>query len=136
MIVCLIIRTNRSLKRYKINEKADSFVFEGGTYYVRSDRVLLEKKLFTFKPILLYKEGIPEPLALDNIKKILNVETGEEDETVLIDAKSIHNLTSRELLSVLTKTSFSRIELFIMVMLILNIMFSCGVIALVVQLGN
>lgn len=134
MIVCLIIRTNRSLKRYKINEKADSFNFEGGTYYVRSDRVMLEKKIFGFKPILLYKEGIPEPLALENIKKVTNSETGEEDETVLIDAKSIHNLTSRELLSVLTKTSFSRIEMFIIVMLILNMMFSCGIIALITQI--
>jgi len=117
---CWILRTNKTIKRKRVSNKKDSFSFEGGTYYVIKDNVLLKKSLLGFKSILFYIENYSEPLSLTNIKK----KKGKDADTVLIDAKSIHNLTSRELLSVLTKTSFSKVELLLMGLLILNLLIS------------
>lgn len=120
-LTCFILRTNRTMAYKKIKGDVDSFTFEEGKYFVVSDKVMLDKRFFGYRPILLFKEGIPEPLGLTNIKKLQEEDT---EETILIDAWSIHNLTSRELLSVLTKTSFSRIEMAILVFLILNVLIS------------
>lgn len=123
-ITCFILRTNRTMAYKKIKSNVDAFEFEEGKYFVVSDKVMLDKRFLGYRPILLYKEGIPEPLGLTNILKKPSDDkdkANEEEETVLIDAWSIHNLTSRELLSVLTKTSFTRMEMLIIVFLILNV---------------
>lgn len=123
-ITCFILRTNRTMAYKKIRSNVDSFTFEEGKYFVVSDKVMLDKRFFGYRPILLYKEGIPEPLGLTNILKAESKNKDEinpEEETILIDAFTIHNLTSRELLSVLTKTSFTRMEMVIIVFLILNV---------------
>lgn len=130
---CLILRTNRTLKKKNVSNKKDSFEFEDGKYFVEQDKVILTKGFFGWKPCLIYKEGISVPIGFDTIQQIKN-DKGDKVDTILIDAFSVHNLTSRELLSVLTKTSFTKMETLIIVMLALNILI--GIIGIGLQYGN
>jgi len=122
MVECWILRTNKTVKKKRISNKRDSFRFEGGTYYIIKENTMLKKGLIGYKPLLLYLENFSEPLSLENVEKRKG-----KGETVLIDAKSIHNLTSRELLSVLTKTTFTRTELLLIGLIILNLLLSIAI---------
>lgn len=116
MIYCYIIRTNRTMALKRVHEKKDDFKFEGGTYYIKPDKIILQKMVAMHRPMLIYIENYAEPIGIGSIEK--KKVTG--DETILIDAKSIHNLTSRKLLSVLAGDKLTGRELFIIVLLIIN----------------
>jgi len=129
MVLCYILRKTGTLKIKKVKDKLDSFTFEQGKYFILKDRMFLLKKLIGYRPTLFYKEGISEPLKLENIVKqkikVVNEETGEEtyieDETVLINAKNIHDLTSSEMLSVLSSQNLSKVDKLLIGLIALSI---------------
>ena len=127
---CLMLRTNRTMKKKRVRNKCDDFLFEGGLYYVKREKVFLwPKGIFgTMHPHLLFLEGVAEPLYIDNFKfkeyyedvpmidpvtkkpkidpvtkkpfmerKLLK---GLQD--IFIDARAIHDMTDRKILSVLS----------------------------------
>lgn len=134
---CWILRTNGTIKRIRISDKKDSFDFEDGKYFVIEKHIINKKFLhFFYKPMLIYIEGFSEPLGLNNIVKkkrevqVKNKESGKmetkeiEDDTILIDAFSIHNLADRENLSVLTDTSMTKVDMIVLFMLFICIVAS------------
>lgn len=129
MISCYIMRENKTLKVKKVRTKADSFKFEHGVYYIQDDKIILYKGLIGWKPILIFKEGYSEALSFDNVIKRPKLKNGKiiEDDTVLIDATSIHNLTSRELLDVLAKTTLTKTELIMLIAIIFNLLVTLGI---------
>ena len=130
MVDCLILRTNRTLKKKRVDNKKDSFTFEKGTYYILKDRVVLIKAFIGWKPCLIYKEGLSEPLGFENII-MAKTKNGKNEDHVLIDANSIHNLTSRELLKVITDTKMSATEMLLMGLVVLNLLCTVGVIGVI-----
>ena len=136
MIKCFILRTNNTIKKTRVRESRDVFSFEEGKYFIQSDKVMLYKGLLFFKPFLFYKEGYSEPICFDNVEKVIHKDAdGKEinDDTVLIDAQSIHNLTSKELLNVLAKVSLSKFEMLILFVVIINLLISAVVVSMVAQ---
>jgi len=121
MVLCIMIRKNKTIKYKRINDKYDSFEFEGGRYYIRKDKILLKHKPLsrTYISTLIYIEGISEPLSLKNIEKKAEYDKDgnliKDDETILIDAKSIHNITSEKILSVLSSEKMSTKDKFILI---------------------
>ena len=130
MVDCLILRTNRTLKKKRVNNKKDRFTFEKGTYYILKDKVILIKAFIGWKPCLIYKEGLSEPLGFDNIL-MAKTKEGNNADHVLIDANSIHNLTSKELLRVITDTTMSTTDMLLIGLVILNLLCTIGVIGVI-----
>jgi hypothetical protein len=125
-----ILRTNRTMAHKKIKDKEDDFKFEGGLYYIRKEKVFLDKSSIRgkIKPTLMYIEGIADPLYLDNLKikeyyenvpvldektkkPILDHTTGKPKiinkmvkhvEDIFIDARAIHNMTDKRILAQLS----------------------------------
>lgn len=66
----IILRTNRTIGRKRIPDKKDDFIYEDGTYFIRKEKVIIDKTSVRgkLKPTLLYVEGISDPLYLDNMK--------------------------------------------------------------------
>lgn len=129
----LIIRKNRTMKSKRINNKKDEFNFEDGRYYIQPDKVIFKQVLFWAKPFLLYFEGIPIPIGIEEIKS--NVDTNNKKELtaeelknakteILINSRSIHDLVSTDVLSVLTKKTLSNFELLLLGLVILTFLVS------------
>lgn len=66
----IILRTNRTLGRRRIRNNKDDFIFEDGTYFIKKEKVIIDKTSIRgkLKPTLIYVEGVAEPLYLDNLK--------------------------------------------------------------------
>lgn len=135
-LLCLIMRSNRTIKIKKIGLRKDSFNFEDGVYFVNADRVLLKKGFpFGHRPMLIYKEGISQPLGFNDImkrkRKIKDEETGKtseiEDDTVLIDARSLHKLASEHVLGFLTKSSTRKLITAVLIVVIFTLIVTIGV---------
>ena len=143
MVRCYILRKSGTLKIQKIKDRENSFTFENGKYFILKDRMFLKKVFLKgYVASLFYIEGISEPLKLDNIQKqkipqiddngnnVLD-DNGKikmvDDETVLISAKNIHDLTSAEMLSVLTGGNLTRLDKLLLGLLALNIIITIGV---------
>lgn len=140
MVYCYILRKSKTLKIVKKKDEINSFTFERGKYYLNEDKIFLRKRGILIKryvPCLFYIEGISEPLALNNIqkRKVPKVdETGQietdkdgntimvDDETVLINAFNIHDMTSSDMLSVLTSTNMTKTDKLFIGLLILNLL--------------
>ena len=144
-LLCLMLRTNRTFKSKKVALSKDTFNFEGGTYYINSDRIYLMKRWFRYKPVLVFKEGISQPIGFtdiikkqvkkDVIKKVKNkdgsiTEITEnklvDDDTVLIDARSIHRLTSDAILGFITKSKTQALITIAIIVGIINIFINIG----------
>lgn len=126
-LTCYILRANRTFKKKKFNLKRDDFDFEGGKYYIDSDRIYLMKDWFRYQPVLIFKEGISQPIGFQDIKKRqIKDADGKliDDDTVLIDARSIHRLTSESILGFLTKSPTKTLLTIILVALVMNILIS------------
>lgn len=128
--ICLMLRSNRTMKRKRIKDKADDFKFEGGLYFVKREKVFLWSKGLSGKqvPHLLYLEGVSEPIYIDNFRfktytKLMPMldknnrpildEKGkplmqEKEYTtmsdIFIDSRAIHNMTDKKILDVLSAT--------------------------------
>lgn len=128
MVVCIMVRKNKTLKYKKVKDKYDDFVFEDGTYYIRKDKILLKKKVFSFnyRSYLLFIEGISEPITFDNIEK-----KDKEDNTVLIDARSIHKITSDKILSVLSSSRLTTRDKLLIFGLVINIAICLSIVSMV-----
>jgi hypothetical protein len=125
-----ILRTNRTMAHKKIKDKEDDFKFEGGLYYIRREKIFLDKSSIRGKvrSTLLYIEGIADPLYLDNLKikeysenvpvidektkkQAIDTTTGKPKfiykvvkriEDIFIDARAIHNMTDKRILAQLS----------------------------------
>lgn len=115
MVTCIILKKNDTIKYKKVNDKFEEFIYNEGTYYIKRDKIKLKKGIKFYKPYLLYVEGISEPLSFNNIQK------DEDDETILIDAKSIHSMTSEKILSVLSSSRMSSRDKLILFAVVFNI---------------
>lgn len=145
---CMILRNNRTLGKKKVKDEKDDFIFEGGTYFIKKEKVFLNKVGWIRKkirPTLLYIEGVADPLYLDNMK----IKEYEEDvlisdekgntiiengkpkterkivkrlEDIFIDARAIHNMTAKKILSVLSSgEDFGTKEILMFILLIVAI---------------
>jgi hypothetical protein len=150
MIDVLVIRKNRTMRSKRISEKKDEFNFEKGRYYIQPDKVIFKKVLFWAKPFLLYFEGVPIPIGIENIHPIkIDFEELQDDEIltmtetdkeiyhmsymlymehrkteIMINSQSIHDLVSTDVLSVLTKKTMSPFELVLLALVILTLLMS------------
>jgi hypothetical protein len=102
MINVVFIRKNRTMAVFKVREKLDDFTYEDGLYYVKPEKLILKKGRIGHKPYMFYVEGISEPISIENIFK------RQDDNAVLIDAQSIHDLTSTKILDVLSKNTLDK----------------------------
>ena len=142
-LLCIIMRSNRTLKLKKVGLRKDSFNFEDGVYFINSDRVCLKKNfLFGHKPVLLYKEGISQPLGFNDIIKKQKEQTDKDgkvikdkkgnavmidDETILIDARSLHKLASEHILGFLTRSSTKKLLMAIIIISLFTLIITIGV---------
>lgn len=129
---CNIIRTNRTMGHKKVKDKCDDFKFEGGLYFVRREKIFLDKKrklIGKIKPTLLYLEGVSDPLYIDNLsikeyydeipildnnnnvlldpvtkRPLTKKQKSHKLEDIFIDSRAIHNLTDKKILDVLSAT--------------------------------
>ena len=145
---CNILRTNRTMGHIKVKDKEDDSKFEGGLYFIRKEKVYLDKKGIRGKirPTLLYVEGIADPVYLDNFKikeyEELVEEIGKDGkpikdafgtvkkvkkivhklEDIFIDARAIHNMTDKKILSELSaQPSITKPEIALLVLAIITI---------------
>lgn len=145
-----MMRTNRTFKVVKVGLKKDNFTFEDGIYYINSDRIFLMKRWFRYKPILIFKEGVSQPIGFyDIIKrkvmkmvKVIDEDTGKpktdkegneieiekeiEDDTVLIDARTLHKLASEFVLGFLTKSRAKTLLTIAIILIFINLLISIG----------
>lgn len=146
---CIILRNNRTLGRKKIKDSDDDFIFEDGTYFVRRERVIIDKSSIrgTPRPTLIYVEGISDPIYLDNFKFkeyyedvpvkdkngniFINVATkkpithktlSKTLSDIFIDARAIHHMTDKKILSVLSASEdIGTKDIIILVLLLVGI---------------
>jgi hypothetical protein len=146
---CFILRTNRTMGRKYVKDKDDTFDFEGGTYFIEKEKVFIWKLNIRNKirPTLLYIEGVSQALYLDNIKikeyledvvitdkqnKIVFKEDGKTPKTekkrvkhitdIFIDARSIHNMTDKKILTDLSaQPDIKASEIIIIILLVVSI---------------
>lgn len=135
MIDVLVIRKNRTMKRKKVSEKADKFEFEKGHYYIQPEKVIFKKMFLFAKPFLLYFEGIPIPIGIEEIQTdvkgkmkgdLTKSDMAKADMNILINAQNIHDLVSTDVLTVLTKKTLSPFEWILLALLVLTFLVSCA----------
>lgn len=143
---CMILRTNRTLGKIKVKDNQDDFKFEEGLYFIQREKVFLNKVGWIRKkirPTLLYMEGVSQPLYLDNLKikeyyedvpildekgKPIKNEDGtfktenklvKKLEDIFIDARAIHNMVAKKILSVLSASDDMEIKDYVILILLI-----------------
>lgn len=149
----IILRNNRTLGRKKLSDKSDDFIFEDGLYFIKREKIIIDKSSIRgkIKPTIFYAEGVAEPIYFDNFKikeykeyvhilddkgkQILDenkkpklvLKIVKRIEDIFIDARAIHNLTDRKILSVLSaQKDIETKDLIIMILSIIGIVITIG----------
>ena len=123
MIRAYIVTNSKKMKTKRVSDRKDNFVFNGGTYYIKPDRVFIDKTRFGNKQGLLYVEGYSLPLMMNDFA--IDEKLGSD--TVFMDAKTVHEFTTAKSFKVLNSGEMELRDILLYVLVFVNILVTAGI---------